>query len=332
MNGFYMGYDVSKLSLSRLHAAVQRLFISGLYAAGYQTLRLGDRSDCEPDEFAAMADSLRARGFDLDLTVGSCAETQMLKRIRARMATVVVKDKAQAEMLVQEIRKLDIRRLCLVIDDEADFAWAAKLADVVDLRNISAHDDFYDITRHRLDSCFDDDADPEHSITLARKNALEEGGRYHFGSMPLHFDDERNIAIYFMHAMLGCALVIDADLSVLSEKVIDVLKGREVIEAAMEGVGQVIRYYDPWHVAVGKNITPEMRYLLLLNRCHGDRQCWITFRELGWNQKFWSVRNLRTGVVDSSKTYQGFTVNLETSDHPLTPCCGIYLTKVIKLL
>ena len=64
--GFYMGYDASRLGEDALRRQARLLLDTGLYRAGYRTLRLGrvERFDA-PEKLAA---SLRALGFQLDFT------------------------------------------------------------------------------------------------------------------------------------------------------------------------------------------------------------------------------------------------------------------------
>ena len=321
MNGFYLGCDVSGLSTKEIDRTVEGLFRTGLYAAGYGTLRLGERSETD----IPALEVLRARGFALDLTVTDEASAALAGKVHADAATVCGKDRAKAEVLIKTLREAQVRRICLKIQDDADFAWAAGLADVVDIRNIGPEDDYFTVTRHRMDSCRDGDTDKERSLTKARRDALQPGGRYQFGTLPMEYDEERNLAILFMAAVLGTPLVVGPNPDSVTPGVLDALKNRELIMAAKRGVGKVVRYYDPWHMLLGKEKDAQSRWMLIINRCHGDSFTDVTLEDLGWDEPFMAT-DVRTGRLLAQSVRQ-YSIYVETSDHPGTPCGNLILAE-----
>jgi len=85
------------------------------------------------------------------------------------------------------------------------------------------------------------------------------------------------------------------------------------------------RYYDPWHCLYKKELTDGSICFLILNRCHGNVPTTIEYDidlDISKDTSFevydiWEHRNLGefTGT---------FSVDVQTSDVPSTPCCGLY--------
>lgn len=322
MNGFYMGFDASGYLLENMSDLARTLVSSGLYAAGYQTIRLGERNAETTDKLLGVCNRLRALGFQIDITL--CRENMGLaQEIGASMVTLYAEPREDVQCAVEAARDVGIQRVCIKTTDEADLDWAAKIADVVELMVISARDDFFDITRDRMDSCRDGDVDIEKATANLRKGKLLPGGSYQLGAMPIRFDDERNYAIFCAYAVLGCPLVIDIDPRELSQKTLNLLKCSKTIEAAAAGVGGVIRYYDPWHVLFGKMKDEKSGWMLIFNRCHGDKPGDILAHDFGWDTSF-ELFNVRTGALEAQKVTR-FDAYVESSDYPLNPCCQLYL-------
>lgn len=322
MNGFYMGFDAGSYPLAKIDDLAKKLISSGLYAAGYQTIRLGKRGEEDKEALIGLCRQLQALGFQIDITL--CKDSVALAgEVGAQMVTFIAGERDAVCEAAAAARDAGVRRVCVRTDDETDLDWAAKIADVVELSVISAGDDFFDITRDRMDSCRDGDVDIERSTANLRRGKLLPGGRYQLGALPIRFDDERNYAILCAYAVLGCPLVIANDPDELSAATLEHLKSQKTIEVAAAGVGGVIRYHDPWHVLFGKMKDEKSGWMLIFNRCHGDKPGDIVAQDFGWDTSF-ELLSVRTGELAAQKVRR-FDAYVESSDYPLNPCCQLYL-------
>ena len=328
-NGFFMGYDASKLAEVEILEQARLLLDTGLYQAGYNVIRLGDCRDGRVRDAQTLALTLRARGFALDVTLRPSDDADsadaLISEIGARMVTLPQGmeweyAKAIAKALSGKVRIA----ICLAPED---FGRAAEMADVVELHNLRDTDDFFEITRNRLDSCRDSDTDPAASDANLRREALRPGGSWMCGNLPLRFDAYRNEAIFAQHCMLGCPLVLEGDIGQMSAATLALARSERLIALAMRGTGRVARYYDPWHVLLVKTLSDTAACAMILNRCHGDQPTNILPADMGWNGRF-SVRELLSDRLIGANL-EGFEVHVETSDHPQTPCCQLYILEKI---
>ena len=123
--------------------------------------------------------------------------------------------------------------------------------------------------------------------------------------------------------MLGCPLVLTGDVSVFSRSYTALVTNANLIRLARLGLGKTVRYYDPWHVLLGKPDGENTKYMMILNRCHGDAPTDILPDDLGWESRF-SVREWPEDAL-VGECLERFAVHVETSDHPGTPCCMLYM-------
>ena len=323
--GFYMGYDASRLGEDALRRQARLLLDTGLYRAGYRTLRLGrvERFDA-PEKLAA---SLRALGFQLDFTVapeaGVDGVAERIQALGAGMLTIDGSDREAARNLAAAFAgKL---RVAVAAEDAAE--WAGDCADVAELNVIREDDDFFEITRNRLDSCRDGDTDVARSDANLRRAAMGAGGAWSAGNLPLRFDMYRNQAIFMQAAILGCPLVLAGDIAELPGETLALLTCEPILRIAKAGLGGVARYYDPWHALLTKPARDGATWALILNRCHGDQPTNLLPADLGWEGRF-SLRQLPEDRLVGANL-ETFEAHLETSDHPETPCCGLYLAERI---
>ena len=324
--GFYMGYDAATANEGQLKRQARYLLDTGLFGAGYRVLRLGDIGRFE--KIGALAASLRALGFQLDVTVKGDVRPQqaaeMLETVGAGMVTLAPGENREGAM---ELAKALAGRARIAVAVKDDMAWAAPLADVVDLDCIREDDDFFEITRNRLDSCRDGDTDAARSAANLRAQMMGEGGAWHAGNLPLRFDAFRNEAIFAQFCMLGCPLVLSGDIGALPGATLSLLRNEALIDLARRGQGRVARYYDPWHVLLVKQAGEGSAFAMILNRCHGDQPTNLLPGDMGWEGRF-SLRQLPEYKLVGANL-EAFEAHLETSDHPETPCCGVYYAERI---
>ena len=314
-----MGYNASALTEAALLERSRLLLNLGLYAAGYSTLRLGDMSRFEDP--AALCRQLRSVGFRLDIAISCAADFDqseaLVKACEPAMVTLTdTGDHALAERLAA---RLNAPVLCVRTDD---LAWGAALADVVELNTLTPDGDYFDVTRHQLDSCRNGDVDAALSDANLRAQALQPGAAWYPGDLPLRFDYYRNEAIFMNFCMLGCPLVLSGDPAQLPARTLALVSNDRLIQLARLGSGRVARYYDPWHSLLAKNESEKTGYALILNRCHGDQPTNILPADLGWDCRFrlesWPDGELLGANLET------FEAHVETSDHPQTPCCRMY--------
>ena len=318
--GFYMGYDAGCLKEAEIREQAALLLNRGLYTAGYRTLRLGRIGEEQRfDNLSALARDLRAMGFELDATVCCREEAKRAEELDVQMITLADMDDAEAETVAQEIG--GHVRVAIAAPREK-LNWAAKLADVVILDVIPPYADFFELTRNQLDSCRDGDTDVAQSEANLRADSMEAGGAYQPGNLPLWFDHHRNEAVFIQMCMLGCPLVLAGNIAQYARQDVDLISNARLLQVARSGLGRTIRYYDPWHVLLGKSAGGDGVYRMILNRCHGDSPTDIFPDDLGWEGRFcireWPEDQL-VGV-----NLERFAVHVETSDHPETPCCRLY--------
>ena len=323
-----MGYDASALSEAELLRQARLLLDTGLYRAGYRVLRLGDTGRFVAPE--AIAASLRSQGFQLDLTFAAATAPEEARRrleaLGAQMATIVAVGDRDAARRLADALPAGTR---IAVSDGKGLSWAADFANVVDLNNISAGDDFFEITRNRLDSCRDGDTDVSRSEANLRNTAIgKNGGAWCPGNLPLRFDACRNEAIFAQYCMLGCPLVLDGDIAGYSVEKLALLRRDALIDIARRGCGRVARYYDPWHVLLVKPLDSRRGYVMILNRCHGKQPTNFLPGDMGWTGRF-SLRQLPENTLVGANL-ETFEVHVETSDHPETPCCRIYLAELLS--
>ena len=330
-NGFYLGYDARGMGEAEIRRQAALLIEEGFYRAGYRTLRLGQvwQENGEPstrfNDPLALAEALRALGFLLDVTVDSRAKpdqaNEWIEKLGAQMVTVIsAENRAAAERVVSSL--VHCKRLALCVGQK-DIRWAAEFADVVELDVISGDADFFEITRNQLDSCRNGDVDISLSDVNLRAEALHAGGVYGVGNVPSRFDAYRNQAIFTQICMLGCPLVLTGNVSAYSRSFAELVTNANLIRLARLGSGKTVRYYDPWHILLGKPNGGNMKFMLILNRCHGDAPTDILPADLGW-ESYFSVREWPEDTL-AGECLERFAVHVETSDHPETPCCRLYM-------
>ncbi len=327
-HGFYMGYDASMLSEADLLRQTRLLLDTGLYRAGYRVLRLGDAERFVDPE--ALGAALRSQGFQLDLTLAAATIPEEARKrmnaLGAQMTTIeAVEDRKAARHLVEALPA----GTRIAVSDGEGLSWASGFADVVDLNNISARDDFFEITRNRLDSCRDGDTDVSRSEANLRNTAIGvDGGAWCPGNLPLRFDAYRNEAIFAQYCMLGCPLILGGDIAEYSPEKLELLRCETLVGIARHGCGRVARYYDPWHVLLVKPLDSRCGYVMILNRCHGDQPTNFLPGDMGWTGRF-SLRQLPENTLVGANL-ETFEVHVETSDHPETPCCRVYLAELLS--
>ena len=320
-NDFYMGYDASALKEQELLAQAENLLNLGFYSAGYDVLRLGDAGRFENAE--ALGAKLRSVGFKLDIAIPCAASAEeaeaLVKLWQPAMVTLTgAADHEKAEKLMESLNGVRIA----VRVEEKDLAWAAEKADVAELDVLTETGDYFDVTRHQLDSCREGDVDTEKSDANLRARAMKDGGVWYPGTLPCRFDYYRNEAIFINMCVLGCPLVLCGDVEKLPAAYAALVKNEKLIRMASLGVGHVARYYDPWHSLLAKAETEKTGFALILNRCHGDQPTNILPADLGWDCRFrlmsWPEGELLGANLET------FEAHVETSDHPQTPCCRLY--------
>ena len=335
MTGFYMGYDAEKLTGEELLQEAKKVVDTGLQAAGFRTMRLGNVErfgECAPELIA----KLRRMGFQSDVLVKAtdfadiADATAKLGALNMQAITLdAIPETDKTTALAKAIREANAKlRIVVRVAGQDDIAWATEIADVVELPAVEETKDYFEITRHCFDSCRDGDVDIAKADANLRADMLKGHTRYQVGTLPLWFDDERNLAILSQAAMLGCPLVIE-QVGEMTDRLIETLKDPLFAEIASLSVGRVVRYYDPWHVLMGKKLSDSSWYMLILNRCHGDCPTDILPADLGWSERF-AVTDLLEGKL-LCECVSHFEVHVETSDHPSTPCCAIYqIDRVIE--
>ena len=322
-NGFYMGYDASGLTPQQILCQAQALLDEGWYAAGYQTVEVGVRNAEELCLLKETAENLRTVGFRVGVEAGGeCTAEEIAAMISAlgaqRVTLCHAGDNAHTEDMLRSLPKGVSVSLRV---EEKDLAWAAQAADTVILESSTLTGDFFEVTRNQLDSCRDGDTDTAKSTANLRNACLKEGGRIALGPLPLRFDYYRNEAIFLQLCMLGCPLILKGDVRAVPKRFADLAQNPEVIHVASCVPGCVLRYYDPWHILMGKPDGEKYAYALLLNRCHGDQPTDLKPADLGWEGRFrivlWPENVLAGAMLES------YEIHLETSDHPQTPCCRL---------
>lgn len=325
--GFYMGYDAGCLKEAEIREQAALLLNRGLYTAGYRTLRLGRIGAAGRfDDIADLVRDLRAMGFELDVTVCSHEEAKRAENLRVQMITLADMDDAEAEVVAEEIGG---RVRVAIATGREKLSRAAKLADVVILDIIPKYEDFFELTRNQLDSCRDGDTDIDKSEANLRADAMEEGGTYQPGNVPMWFDHRRNEAVFIQMCMLGCPLVLEGNIALYAQPDVDLISNARLLQVARSGLGRTIRYYDPWHVMLGKSAGPRGVYRMILNRCHGDTRTDILPADLGWEGRF-AIREWPEDQLVGANL-EHFAVHVETSDHPETPCCRLYQITPISI-
>ena len=323
-SGFFMGYDASWLDESEILRQTRLLLDTGLYSAGYRLIRLGEIRGKSIRDARQLAAMLHARGFQLDVTLRPSDDAEIAATLAdtlgARMITLPETMTAESRDAIAAA--LAGKARIAVCAKPEDFERAAKVADVVELHTISETDDFFEITRNRLDSCRDGDTDASASDANLRNGALRPGGAWQPGNLPLRFDAYRNEAVFTQYCMQGCPLVLEGDIAQLPAATLTLLQNAKLIALAGRGPGCVTRYYDPWHVLLTKPLSNRSACAMILNRCHGDRPTDILPADFDWECRF-SIRELLSDQLVGANL-GGFEVHVETSDHPETPCCRLY--------
>ena len=328
-NGFYMGYDACGLHPAEVAEQARILLDDGWFSAGYQLVELGHVNPEQRDEIIQTAVRLSRIGFQIGIRTGAEASPEEMqtevKAFNARMITIEHKgDRKKTEALVSAVPP-GIRIGIAVAEEE--LAWAATLADTVVLNVMKPESDFFEITRNELDSCRDGDTDSTRSAANLRTDCLKPGGRILAGNLVTRFDTYRNEAVFLQMCMLGHPLMLQGDLSRITLELAETLCDERLIHLAGCCAGRVLRYYDPWHVLLGKADGDKYAYALILNRCHGDQPTNLLPADLGWEGRFavrlWPEDELAGASLETYETH------VETSDHPQTPCCR--LLRVEKL-
>ena len=322
-DGFYMGYDAAGLESWEVLDQARILLNDGWFNAGYQLIALGRIAREQREEMILAAAKLRSTGFQIGVSVGAGVSAgemeQEIQAFGARMVTIEhAGDRKQTETLAAAVRP-GVRTGIRV--PEGDLCWAAEAADTVILDVMKPESDFFEVTRNELDSCRDGDTDTGKSAANLRAACLKDGGRILPGNVVTRFDYFRNEAIFLQMCMLGGPLMLEGDLADITPEMADLACDERVIHAAGCGAGRVLRYYDPWHVLLGKADGEKYAYALMLNRCHGDQPTNLLPADLGWNGRFavrlWPEDELAGACLE---TYEA---HVETSDHPQTPCCRL---------
>ncbi len=325
-NGFYMGYDASKQNEQEIFRQARLLLDRGFYSAGYNTIRLGDaRRFADP---AALTRALRGVGFQLDVEIPCTMEPEeayaLVKEWEPAMITLTeTADHAKAEKMAEGFQGL---RVAVCVENEA-LAWAGETTDIAVLNALTDTADFFDITRHQLDSCRNEDVDTARSVANLRAAAMKNGAVYQVGNLPLRFDAYRNEAIFLNMCMLGCPLVLSDDLEQMPAASAALVCNEKLLHVARLGLGRVARYYDPWHSLLVKAESEKTAYAMILNRCHGDQPTNILPADLGWSSRF----QVRSWPCDEmiGANLETFEAHVETSDHPQTPCCKLYQLRAL---
>lgn len=312
-NGFYMGYDARLLSASDIKHAADTLLDDGFYSAGYNTLILGDILRLNQDETYFL--SLKNRGFRISVDATKDNVGAILNLTHADM---VCSDDADL------LKGLPENVVTAHYTNDNDLLQGGACSDISVLNVIAEADDFFEITRNRLDSCLPEDISKEHSLANRRAHAVGDGG-YQPGNISICFDYYRNEAIFLQMCILGCPLILQGDVQKYPESLRALLKNPRIIDMARRGKGGVARYYDPWHELLSKEISPKRHFALVLNRCHGDQPTDIRPEDFGFSGRF-RIEEYPAGTL-AGADLESFHVHVETSDHPQTPCCKLYLVE-----
>lgn len=241
-----------------------------------------------------------------------------------------IKDEKLGREMVEAIREFGRPVLVNVVEENPQ-PWVIELADQwtfyedLDL-------DFYDLTRTTLDNVVVDKSekmDVELSITSYRAKEVPSGHYYNVGYLPIgaQLDYYRDQAIFSEYCIFSCPLILSMDMESISEQTLSIITNRSAIAINQDSAGKVgsaARYYDPWHCLYRKELADGSFCFVILNRCHGDTPTSIEAEDIPLPgdmcyqvYDLWEHRQMGT-YSDS------YSVQVQTSDVPETPCCRMY--------
>lgn len=327
---FYMGVDASNWDAETLAYEAAELVRTGLFDVGYKTFLLGTEYEDKIPVMKELVNSCFDAGITLDATtvddekVASLKQLPVIRIIRLNGTDDVATLKAAAEKL-----KAAYERTWIQVEVNAENAKEViEFADLLYYPPLEGYPiDYFMITRHFLDSCYDEDIELEHSDSIIRAGIVGADKRYECLPMPLHFNYYKNQALYFNYVVLGTPLVLGTKPSELGEDTIDLLLDEEIIALASSSapMGKIVHYYDPWHVLYGRDLGGTRHLMCIVNRCHGDAAVNIlSKRDFASNPYHFSAYDLAEKKIQVCSSSH-FEIYVETSDHPLTPSARLLL-------
>lgn len=331
---FYMGVDASGWDAETIAYEAAELNRTGLFDVGYKTVLLGADYEDKLPILRELVKSCFEAGITLDATIVDDEKAESLKKIPSlRIVRLVGTDDVATLKTAAEKVKAACGRAKVQVEVSAENA--AEVIEFADLLyyapSVGRVIDYFTITRHFLDSCYDKDIELAHSDAVIRANIVGDK-RYECLAMPLHYNYYKNQAIYFNYVILGTPLVLGTKPSELSEDTIEMLLDEEIIGYASSSapMGKVAHYYDPWHVLYSRALGGNRHLTCVVNRCHGDAPVNILpDRDLGGSPKPFSVYDLDEKRILASSCNH-FEIYVETTDHPLTPSAKLLLIEESK--
>lgn len=327
---FYMGVDASSWDSETIAYEAAELMQTGLFDVGYKTILLGADYEEKLAVMGKLANSCFEAGITLDATAvdeekaASVKKVPALRIVRLNGTDDVAVLKAAAEKIKAAYGRAKIQ--VEVNDDNAK-----EVIEFADLLYFAPPEgkaiEYFNITRHFLDSCYDNDIELEHSASIIRAEIVGANKRYECLPMPLHFNYYKNQAIYFNYVILGTPLVLGTQPSELSADTIELLLDDEIVSLASSSapMGKIAYYFDPWHVLYGRPLGGTRHLMCVVNRCHGDAPMNILpDRDFGGSPKPFSVYDLDDKRILACGCNH-FEIYVETTDRPLTPSAKLLI-------
>jgi len=212
--------------------------------------------------------------------------------------------------------------------------WVAEIANQWNYFDV-LDKDFYNVSRHQMDNCREEDSDETKSLTRERAQYTKLGHFYNIGIMPIgtgmgFYQDQ---AIFSDFCILTCPLITGIDLTRMSDETRSILTNKNAIainQDSMGAAGICAQYYDPWHCLYMKPLADGATAFLMLCRCHGGGTATIdAVKHLKINdQTNFEVFDELAG--HSLGTHRGlFSIFVETSDKGTVPCARLLKVKVL---
>lgn len=333
---FYMGADASAWDAETLKNEADELIRTGLFDVGYKTLLLG--ADYE-EKLAVMRELVKScfeTGITLDAKLVGDDIGEELRKVPS-LKIVRLTGSNDAEVLKLAAEKIRAANGRVLVQIEADADNAKEVSEYADLLYYAPPAgravEYFNITRHFLDSCHE----KEHKMELEYSDAVIRADiagekRYECLPMPLNFNYYKNQSIYFNYVILGTPLVLGTKPSELADETVELLLDDEIISYAgcSAPMGKVVNYFDPWHVLYGRDLGGSRHLMCIVNRCHGDAAVNILpDRDFGGSPKPFSVYDLDEKHIHASAC-RHFEIYVETSDHPMTPSARLLLIDEAK--
>ena len=246
-----------------------------------------------------------------------------------------VQDESAARAICECIRKTKNDVLIDLRTDGFPGAWVAEIANQWNFYDV-LDKDFYNVSRHQMDNCREEDNDETKSATRERAKHAGPGHFYNVGIMPIGtgMDFYRDQAIFSDYCILTCPLITGIDLTKMSEATRGILTNKAAIAINQDSLGApgyCAQYYDPWHCRYIKPLADGTTAFLMLCRCHGGGTATIdSVKDLKLdNQALFEVFDVWEG--HSLGTHKGlFSIFVQTSDKGTVPCARLLKVTVQK--